>query len=224
MYLSWIKDAENDGMQAAAGSAPDDSELDDDSGIEFDEEWEAEEGTPDAIDDQDPQRASLRQEQFARLSALFLREPVRDVFLDKSRPQNGTTAFILKRSPDATGVSIDDAASVYHLPDLRRVLNDYYFGYSRAYAHTEGSLPFLSMIIWTYMRVQMRVLQDSNLVYPPQTVAAFPPSEDKDRPFGYCNFVLVSSSADTSPFSANRSYRSIAGEFHLPCSFHSSLS
>lgn len=219
MYLSWIKDVERGEMQAdGSGHRPFDFEHDDDdSGVEFDEWGALDDPTVDdpTADDQDPQRASLRQAQFARLSTLFLRDGVRDTFLDNSRPQNETTVFILKRKPDAIGVGVDDVANVYHLPDLRRVLNDYYYGYNRSFAHSVGSLPFLSMNIWSYVRMQMRVLQDNNLVYPPQTVVAFPPDKDEGRPFGHCNFVLVKASADTSPFTDNRSYRSIAGEHRL---------
>lgn len=227
MYLEWIKDVERDEVRESRSRARH-VNIDDDGDEDEDEDdldgtslvntflsLDLEPGELDgsgAADVEDPQRASLRQEQFARLSTAFLRRGIRDHFLEESRPQNETTVFILKRSPEATGVSIDDTADVYRLPDLRRALNDYYFGYSRAHAHIEGSLPFISMNIWTYARMQMRVLQDNNLVYPAQTVMAYPPSEDKDLPFGHCNFILVKASADANPFMANRAYRSLCGE------------
>ncbi len=112
----------------------------------------------------DPQSRTLRLEQFARLSSFFLRDSIRDAFADKTRPQNGTTAFILRRDPEAKNIQIEQTAEVYGLPDFRRVLNDYYFGFNRSQAHAQGALPFVSIDIWSYVRLQMRLLQDNDMV------------------------------------------------------------
>ncbi len=217
VYLEWIRDVERDENRAArlragdVGSSTGDVGLDRlasgfpgdyDSEVDLvDEEDEDEDGTSEG-GVSDPQSRALRLEQFARLSSVFLRDGIRDAFSDKTRPQNETTAFILRRDPEAKSIQVEQAAQAYGLPDFRRVLNDYYFGFNRSQAHARGALPFVSINIWSYVRMQMRLLQDNDMVCPPQTVTAFPPCEEK--PYGHCNFVLVKDSADANMLTRSR--------------------
>lgn len=146
------------------------------------------------VDSLDPFEASLRHDRFGHLSRFFLTPGIRDAFKDNTIPQNESSAFIVKSQPDRKTYRLDAAADLYNLPNLRHALTQYFIGVSRSRDHALRALPFVALDMWSYVRIQLRTIQDMDLVLPPQTVTASPPSTKE--PFGLCNFVLVKDSAD----------------------------
>ncbi|KAJ3508336.1 hypothetical protein NLJ89_g5815 [Agrocybe chaxingu] len=109
-----------------------------------------------------------------------------------------TTAFLLTRTPHRSKVTIDDAAALYHLPDFRPALVDFYCG--QLYEDRRGRrsnsnyiLPFTHINIWHNVRLQQRSAQDQRTFMPVQTIQALPPCQE--MPFGRFHTPLVNFSS-----------------------------
>ncbi|KAI0039113.1 hypothetical protein FA95DRAFT_1504627 [Auriscalpium vulgare] len=112
-----------------------------------------------------------------------------------------STAFHLNLRPAIAQVTVDEAASLYNLPDLRPALVDYmtrrhqgsgpspYVIGGRRAAPQRASLPFDHLEVWHNVRIQTRSVYGDHPVLPPQNVHACPPSES--WPYGRCDNALV---------------------------------
>ncbi|KAF7972624.1 hypothetical protein HWV62_17370 [Athelia sp. TMB] len=114
---------------------------------------------------------------------------------------SGSTSFHLARDPSFS-LSVDDACSLFKLPDLRQALSDYWRDAAdpvinvlttiigtRCTSLPGCSLPFDSIRIWPSIRMQSKTFHYPERVAEPRTVMAAPPSEE--WPFGQCDTVLV---------------------------------
>jgi len=99
---------------------------------------------------------------------------------------NSSTAFHLSRDPSCK-MLVDEAARVFHIPDLRPALADYLSqiesgrtGFQairgRRTAPQACHLPFDSLHIWYNVRMQGKLFHDRQNVAPPQTLHSSPPS------------------------------------------------
>ncbi|KAI0037886.1 hypothetical protein FA95DRAFT_1506366, partial [Auriscalpium vulgare] len=112
-----------------------------------------------------------------------------------------STAFHLNSRPAIPQVTVDEAASLYNLPDLRPALVDYmtrrYQGSGRSLhviggrrtAPQRASLPFDHLEIWHNVRIQRHSVYGDHPVLPPQNVQACPPSNS--WPYGRYETALV---------------------------------
>ncbi|KAJ7461773.1 hypothetical protein B0H11DRAFT_1735854 [Mycena galericulata] len=118
-----------------------------------------------------------------------------------------STAFGLNRTPTYPRISIENAAELYGLPDLRPALGDYFkqlHGYERRSSDSpiiggrrrsaqDCSLPFTHLEVWCSVRVQTMSPHKTNshpLVA--QTLQAQPPDTASDWEFGRYDTVLLS--------------------------------
>ena len=110
---------------------------------------------------------------------------------------HGNTAVHLSRDPTMKAMSIDDAMTLFNLPDLRGALADYLArrdaGISiqiggRRVADSNCFLPFHRIQVWTKVQLQRRSYHAPHLVLPPQTINAWPPSDS--WPFGRSDVIL----------------------------------
>lgn len=105
------------------------------------------------------------------------------------------TAFHLTQRPHWSFLAIDDAATLFSLPDLRPALGDWFSGLT--YLDRNGQrrsppdcpLPFTHVHVWNNVRVQQYSAQDSRSLVPVQTIHALPPSTS--LPHGRSHTVLV---------------------------------
>lgn len=106
-------------------------------------------------------------------------------------------AILLNACPHAT-ITIDAAAEQFNLPDLRPALRDYIdqLTYSQCNGTRRSSpgstLPFDHIKVWYNFRLQQRSSQDPNVILPPQTVQALPPTATMR--FGRANTVIINDS------------------------------
>lgn len=113
-----------------------------------------------------------------------------------------STAFRLTVRPSIHQVSIDKAATLFLLPDLRPALLDYFRrchsnlllplavgGRRTATTPHNSQLPFDAIEVWYQVRVQTRSVFAQNTVLPSHLVQACPPSED--WPYGRNDPVLI---------------------------------
>ena len=118
-----------------------------------------------------------------------LATPVRNVFQSKNSLCSETTAFQLRRKPNASGLSLHDAQSQYEVPNFISDLRHHFLGPS---VQCGASLPFNYLSIWWRVRVQLKDPQDGGVVLPPQTIQASPPVKiDNTAYAGRYNFVLL---------------------------------
>ncbi|KAK6971672.1 hypothetical protein R3P38DRAFT_3336665 [Favolaschia claudopus] len=100
-----------------------------------------------------------------------------------------STAFSLNRHPNLASISVDDAAALFHLPDLRPALGDYLARTnSGPYAAAIGGarrsppgchLPFTHLKVWFSIRVQVKTPHKTNpRPLPAQNLQAQPPNEE----------------------------------------------
>ena len=112
-----------------------------------------------------------------------------------------STAFHLNSRPSKTSISVDDAAALFVLPDLRPALADHVnrLQHGLQWVHCIGGrrssppnaiLPFKNIQIWYNVRMQMKAAHDLTTVQPSQVVHASPPS--LQWPHGYYETALVS--------------------------------
>lgn len=99
-------------------------------------------------------------------------------------------------------MSIDDAAQLYGLNDLRPALSDYQRRAAsspttpRTIVGSRGqsdSLPFDLLNIWVHVRIQNKAYYSPHQVLPAQTVNAVPPSDD--WPHGSLDTILFNMDA-----------------------------
>jgi hypothetical protein len=107
-----------------------------------------------------------------------------------------TTAFLVTHRPHLPNVLVDDAATQFHLPDLRGALGDFFAleithaarrGHRRS--RPDSELPWSHVNIWTSFRLQRRSAQNPDILIPTRTIQALAPSAT--MPYGRCNTVLV---------------------------------
>lgn len=115
----------------------------------------------------------------------------------------GSIAFHLTRDPDFSYMSIDDAAELYQLPDLRSSLAEYLHRNKtgqfpviggRRTALPSYELPFQSIQVWCRIRIQSRSFHCPQDILPAQTVNACPPTTE--WPLGRYDAVVVSAKPD----------------------------
>lgn len=119
---------------------------------------------------------------------------------------HGTVAIHLQQAPQLKKMTIDEAAAMYNLPDLRPSIADFIQKLQvtshistiggRRIAKENCYLPFSNIQIWTKVRLQTKSYHYPYDLLPPQTVNASPPSQS--WPFGQRDVVLVNTSTDTS--------------------------
>jgi hypothetical protein len=111
------------------------------------------------------------------------------------------TAYHLRKQPHWERALIKDVALKYELSDLHAALGDYIVlglddkerrGVRRS--SNDCSLPFTRVHVWESVRLQTKSPSDPNIVMPPRTVQAVPPSGGK--PYGWCNTVLFTTSKE----------------------------
>lgn len=84
---------------------------------------------------------------------------------------------------------------MYQLKDLRGALGDFFSGRNDIdrrgvrVCKDDCLLPFSKVDVWHQFRSQLKATYDSDIILPPQTVQALPPSEE--LPYGRCNPVLI---------------------------------
>jgi hypothetical protein len=109
------------------------------------------------------------------------------------------TAYHLCQQPHWEKATIEDVATRYELPDLRAALGDYIVlklndrerrGVRRS--SKDCTLPFTRVNVWQSVKLQTRSPSDSNVIMPPKTVQATPPTSE--RPYGWCNTILFTNS------------------------------
>lgn len=117
-----------------------------------------------------------------------------------------STAFCLNRIPTLPRISIEDAAALYGIPDLRPALGDYFddqlHGYQRRSpdrpiiggrrrSKLDCRLPFTHLEVWYSLRVQtMPPHKTNSYPLPAQTLQARPPDKG-DWQFGRYDTVLL---------------------------------
>jgi hypothetical protein len=123
--------------------------------------------------------------------------------LERRMFTTSSTAFCLNRAPNLSRISIEDAARIYNLPDLRPALGDYFkrrihqrrspddpiIG-GRRHSDWNCPLPFTHLEVWYSLRVQVMSLHPSNS-HPlaAQTLQAQPP--DRTWQYGRYDTVLL---------------------------------
>ncbi|KAF9477723.1 hypothetical protein BDN70DRAFT_810175 [Pholiota conissans] len=108
---------------------------------------------------------------------------------------DNTTAFLLTQRPHFSHIPVDEAAELFHLPDFRPALGDFFSlltytdrgGQRRSPANC--ALTFTHVNVWKNVRLQQCSSQDERLLVPVQTVQALPPAEG--MPYGRAHTVLV---------------------------------
>jgi hypothetical protein len=111
------------------------------------------------------------------------------------------TAYHLCKEPHWEKALIKDVAIKYQLPDLHAALGDYILlklndkdrrGIRRS--SNACPLPFERVHVWQSVKLQMKSPSDPNVIMPPKTVQAIPPTTEK--PHGWCNTVLFVNSKE----------------------------
>jgi hypothetical protein len=112
----------------------------------------------------------------------------------------GSSAFHFTRDPSFKQMTVDNAATMFQLPDLRPALADYLqrakgrhvpdlvIGGRRS-AVAGCTLPFEKLQTWSRIRIQTKSFHLPHGITPPQTLNACPPS--KEWPHGRYDKVLV---------------------------------
>lgn len=120
------------------------------------------------------------------------------------------TALHLNRDPDIKGLSIDEAARLFHLPDLRSAIQDFFYFESVSGQTTTYSTPVLkrcnatqlrdrrsitlkfdSIRVWFNIKVQTRSLQHPGTVNKAATLCALAPDSSSGWRLGRCDFALL---------------------------------
>lgn len=141
--------------------------------------------------DDEPDLADAQKEideAMLELAALSLPKPTANFFVNKKAIKTATTAFRVTNRAHWRNASLRDVAEKYKLPDFVSAILDYFNG-TGLFRWTEvREIPFTSVDVWNYVRMQLKTVQDDNILTVPQTVSAAPPSDKS--PYGHCNFVL----------------------------------
>lgn len=96
-----------------------------------------------------------------------------------------STAFCLTREPNLRKITIDNAATIFNLPDLRPALSDYLSNWANSTQVVSGrrrsasncKLPFRFINVWFTVRMQTKSPHDSSIILPPRTVKVHPPTD-----------------------------------------------
>jgi hypothetical protein len=118
-----------------------------------------------------------------------------------------STAFHLTRDPAYKQMTVDEAAVMFGLPDLRLALTGFFYRLTKQqdFTMTIGSrrtvpagytLPFTKLQVWSWVRIQCRAYHPPHNVLPPETLNAYPPS--KEWPTGRYDSVVVHTDLDYS--------------------------
>ncbi len=124
------------------------------------------------------------------LARSFLPNPIKDAFKDEElyTPRNETTAFVLTSRINRGNVKIESISALYELPKLNSLLlQRSVLRIGVQYKQIQPHIKYIDC--WDRVRLQLRSLDNDNIVLQPTTVMAMPPSDD--LPFGLYNFVLV---------------------------------
>ncbi|KIK18066.1 hypothetical protein PISMIDRAFT_14615 [Pisolithus microcarpus 441] len=92
----------------------------------------------------------------------------------------GATALCINHQPSIKHISIDKAAELFDIPDLRGALADYL-----GHAH----LPFSDLQVWYKVRLQQKSYHDSSSLEPVFTINACPP--DRTWKYGHHNAAIL---------------------------------
>ena len=115
-----------------------------------------------------------------------LRQSACDIFNARANLCSKTTAFHLRDVPNMQGAFPLNIQCLYQIPNFQDDLRKYFLG-RRAKAGI--SLPFNTIDIWWQVRMQLRDPQDSEMVLPPLTVQAKPPTNEET--VGRYNFIIL---------------------------------
>ncbi|KAJ7065071.1 hypothetical protein C8F01DRAFT_983641 [Mycena amicta] len=114
-----------------------------------------------------------------------------------------STAFLLNRRPTIPKISIEDAAHMYGIADLRAAIGDYLEGQNaqpiiggRRRNRPDCHLPFTDLELWSSLRLQNKSPHTS-IPLPSQLVFAQPPCIDSTWPTGRYDAVLLSNDPQT---------------------------
>ena len=110
--------------------------------------------------------AEQREKVFEKLAGKFLPTPVQNVFQRKTALCSDTTAFQLRKNPNLTEARIDAMQELHDLPNFEDDLRNYFLGPG---VRQDISLPFCSVDTWDCVRIQLKDLQDKEIVLPPLT-------------------------------------------------------
>lgn len=145
-----------------------------------------------------------------------------------------STAFCLNRTPNLVRIDIDEVAKMFHIPDLRPALGDYFKQLGsrqrrspessiiggRRRSSSDCTLPFTHLDVWFSLRVQvMSPHKSSSHPLAPQTLQAQPPDE-KDWIYGRCDTVLLCNDGQL-PWPGQGFREGLKGEYiciHCTCS------
>ncbi|KAI9569833.1 hypothetical protein HD554DRAFT_2019623, partial [Boletus coccyginus] len=114
-----------------------------------------------------------------------------------------TTAFHLALKP-SSGMSIEEAANTFSIPDLRDALSEFLLRVERSSPHDvsgvrsramQQDLPFGRLQIWHKIRIQ-QMLYHSQTPNAPQTLRAVPPSADST--YGLYDAVIANATPESS--------------------------
>ncbi|KAF9220442.1 hypothetical protein BS17DRAFT_852073 [Gyrodon lividus] len=112
---------------------------------------------------------------------------------------NGSTAIHLNYDPSHCCMSINEVSTMFHLPDLRGALADYFsqegmygqhvhmLGHPRR-ATANSCLHFDDLQVWFKVRIQQKSFHDVAVICPTHTINASPPSGDWT--FGHYNAAI----------------------------------
>ncbi len=131
-------------------------------------------------------------EAMLELAAKVLPKPRVNLFAIKKPLMTDTMAFRVTNRAHWKKVSLQTVIATYKLPDFLTTFINYFNSTSSFHWREVTEIPITSVDIWNNVRLQLKTVQDENVLTVPQTVMASPPSEG--LPFGFCNFVLFAES------------------------------
>lgn len=142
--------------------------------------------------DEEPDPADVQKElglAMYELATGVLPKPVINFFTMKNVIKTETTALRVTRRAHWINAPLHEVAAKYKIQDLHAAIIKYCNSSGMSHWSGNGDIPFKSIDVWNYVRLQLKTVQDDNISTAPQTVMAAPPSEES--PHGICNFVLV---------------------------------
>lgn len=111
------------------------------------------------------------------------------------------SAFHLTRDPSYKRMSVDEVAALYHLPDLRSAIGDYFLRASNTGGPfsiggrriSQESCTLLSELleVWTHFRLQTKAYHEPHETMPSHTINAHPPTSE--WPLGHFDTVIINS-------------------------------
>ncbi len=123
-----------------------------------------------------------------QLAALVLPKRTVNFFVNKKTFKTEMTAFRVTNRAHWRNAPLHEVAAKYKLPDFVIAIYNYFNSTGALHGTEVSDIPFTSVEVWKYVRMQHKAVHDDSILTEPQTVMAAPPSEES--PFGFCNFVL----------------------------------